>query len=1048
MAEPRVQPDEAERLASLDALDLLDTPGEPRFDRITRIAQRHFGVHIALVSLVGADRVWFKSMQGIEVCVTQRAASFCERAIRSEGVFCVPDAVADPRFAGNPMVAGPPHIRFYAGAPLHAPGGQRIGTLCIMDDQPRAMTGADNDMLLDLAAVVDGEISKGILVVQGQALTMARRLEDVITRAQSEFIAAEDRSGAFQGLLDDLLALTDSQYGFIGEVLHTSDGAPYLKTYAITDISWDAATQGFYEREAPHGMEFGNLGTLFGGVLGGGGPVIANDPLSDPRRGGLPPGHPPLDSFLGVPVFHADDMVAMFGLANRPGGYDPSVIDFLRPLTATLGQLVYAARIRALHVKGERRLRFIIDGTRIGTWEWNVQTGETEFNERWAEIVGYTLAELAPVSIQTWLDLAHPDDLKACTALLESHFRGETEYYDCHCRMRHKDGRWVWIHDRGRVMKWTEDGKPLLLSGTHVDVTAEKEAQLELEVSQTRLRGLFELSPVGIALTGFETGAYIEVNDALLASTGYSRDEFLRLRYFDITPPEYAAQDRRKLETLRTAGRYSGHEKEYIRKDGTRFPVLLNGMLVRDSAGRRLIWSIIEDISEQKALLQQAERQRDSLHSLLDQLQIGTLLLESDGCVGFASRYCSSLGLDPQAAVGRQWTEVLPLRASERSSLGQQLRAAREERQPVELSWRRGNREFFIECEIRDAPIDALGRDILCLKDVSEIRLLQRQLIGTHCGSMLGNSEPMRELYRRIGDVARGDWTVLIEGETGVGKELVARSIHESSARRDGPFVAVNSAGLSEDLLHSQLFGHRKGAFTGAVADQQGFFETAAGGTLFLDEIGDLPLGMQSSLLRVLQEKEIVRLGETVPRAIDVRILAATNKDLAAEVAAGHFRQDLFYRVRVARLHVPPLRERSEDIPLLVASFLELALPASGEAPPRCDSEAMKCLMRYPWPGNVRELKSTIDHAVIYRRGDVIRCADLPEEIACGPGAQHAVSPEGDEHARILAALERTGGNCSTAAALLGMSRTTLYRHMARLGITPHPDRKDPPIQP
>jgi PAS domain S-box-containing protein len=495
MEEPRVQSGEAGRLAALDALDLLDTPGEPRFDRITRVAQRHFRVNIALVSLVGADRVWFKSKQGIDLCDTQRAASFCERAILSEGVFSIQDAIADPLFAGNPLVTGPPHIRFYAGAPLHAPGGQRIGTLCIMGDAPRAMSRADDDMLLDLAAIVDEEVSKGILIVQGQALALARRLEEVITRAQSEFIAAEDRSGAFQGLLDDLLALTDSQYGFIGEVLGTPDGAPYLKTYAITDISWDSTTRGFYGRDAPKGMEFANLDTLFGAVLEGGDPVIANDPVSDPRRGGLPTGHPPLDSFLGVPVFHAGEMVAMFGLANRPGGYDPSVIDFLRPLTATLGQLVYAARIRALHIEGERSLRFIIDGTRIGTWEWNVQTGETAFNERWAEIVGYTLAELAPVSIQTWLDLAHPDDLQECNGL---------------------------------------------------------------------------------------------------------------------------------LETLRTAGRYSGHEKEYIRKDGTRYPVLLNGMLVRDSTGRKLIWSIIEDISEQKALLQQTERQRDSLHSLLDQLQIGT----------------------------------------------------------------------------------------------------------------------------------------------------------------------------------------------------------------------------------------------------------------------------------------------------------------------------------------------------------------------------------------------------------------------------------------
>ncbi|TVP77227.1 sigma 54-interacting transcriptional regulator [Thioalkalivibrio sp.] len=849
-------------MAALDALVLLDSPTEPRFDRLTRITQRHFRVSIALVGLVGADRVWFKSKQGTGVCHISRDTSFCERVIQSEGVFCVQNALEDPEFSGHPFVSGPPNIRFYAGVPLHAPGGQRVGTLGILDREPRTMAQADSEALLDFGALIDEEIGKGLLNLQ------------------------------------------------------------------------------------------------------------------------------------------------------------------------------------------ERRLRSIIDGTRIGTWEWNVQTGECEFNERWAGIAGYTLAELAPVSIQTWIGLAHPDDLLESNAQLERHFRRETEYYDCHCRMRHKDRRWIWIHDRGQVVKWTDDGRPLLLSGTHIDVTAEKEAQLELAVSQARLRGLFDLSPVGIALNDFKTGTFVQVNDALLESTGYSRDEILRLRYTDITPREYLLQDRRHLRDLRTIGRYSGHEKEFIRKGGERYLVLLNGVLIRDSAGRKLVWSIVEDISEHQALLHQTERQRNSLHSLLDQLQIGTLLLEPDGHVGFVSRYCSSLGLNTAATVGRHWSEVLPLREAGRISLEQQLRSTPDQRQPFELDWRREGREFFIECEIRDAPTDALGRHILCLKDVSVIRRLQRQLAGSQSGAMIGNSEPMRELYRRIGDVARGDWTVLIEGETGVGKELVARTIHESSARRNGPFVAVNSAGLSGELMHSQLFGHTKGAFTGAFTDQQGFFEAASEGTLFLDEIGDLSPGIQSSLLRVLQEKEIVRLGEVLPRKVDVRILAATNKDLANEVAASRFRQDLFYRLRVARVHVSALRERREDIPLLVAYFLGQAQVDSGEAPLRCGSEAMNCLLNHPWPGNVRELKAIIDHALIYRRGDVIRCVDLPEEIACGPGKRHLPPAENDKRARILAALERTGGNCSRAAALLGISRTTLYRHMGRLGITAHPDRTHPQTQP
>jgi transcriptional regulator with PAS, ATPase and Fis domain len=196
---------------------------------------------------------------------------------------------------------------------------------------------------------------------------------------------------------------------------------------------------------------------------------------------------------------------------------------------------------------------------------------------------------------------------------------------------------------------------------------------------------------------------------------------------------------------------------------------------------------------------------------------------------------------------------------------------------------------------------------------------------------LLGKSDIMQRVYQQIRDVARVDSTVLIEGETGTGKELVARAIHSSSDRKQKPFIAVNCAGLTDSLLSSQLFGHKRGAFTGAIEDHQGLFEAAHMGTLFLDEIGDIPLNVQNQLLRVLQEREIVRLGETRPRKIDVRVLAATHRKLNEEIAAGRFRSDLLYRIRVARIFIPPLRERREDIPLLAAAFLAQSTAASGK---------------------------------------------------------------------------------------------------------------------
>ena len=224
--------------------------------------------------------------------------------------------------------------------------------------------------------------------------------------------------------------------------------------------------------------------------------------------------------------------------------------------------------------------------------------------------------------------------------------------------------------------------------------------------------------------------------------------------------------------------------------------------------------------------------------------------------------------------------------------------------------------------DVKDDPRDARGK-IFFLYDVTEVHDLRRLLDErAQFHDLLGKSKAMQLVYQQIRDVARVDSTVLIEGETGTGKELVARAIHSSSHRKDKPFVAVNCAGLTESLLSSQLFGHKRGAFTGAIEDHQGLFEAANGGTLLLDEIGDIPMTVQNQLLRVLQEREIVRLGESRPRKIDVRVLAATHRSLSDEAAKGNFRSDLFYRIRVARISLPPLRDRREDIPLLAASFL------------------------------------------------------------------------------------------------------------------------------
>lgn len=528
MQRPAIPDDETARLRALQACAVLDTAPEERFDRITRLAQTIFGVEIALVSLVDADRQWFKSRQGLSATETPRDISFCGHAILGDDVLEIEDAVQDPRFVDNPLVTGAPFIRFYAGMPLHSADGYRVGTLCIIDSAPRVFTERDRFMLRDLAHCVDQELHQLDLILQGQKLQRANRMAEAITHAQAIFIGSPDRNTAFRGLLDDILVLTESEYGFIGEVRKNASGAPYLKTYAITDIAWDQVSREFYDKHAATGMEFHNLNTLFGAALVSEKPVIANAPATDARRGGLPPGHPELNAFLGLPVCYGEDMVAMLGLANRPGGYDESLLEFLRPFMATLAQLVNALHVRDQVAINEQRLRSIIDGTRIGTWEWNVQTGALVLNERWAEMVGYTLDELAPISIQTWVSLAHPEDLKRSNELLETNFSKTADYYDYQCRMRHKEGHWIWVHDRGRVMSWTDDGKPLLMSGTHADISDQVATRHALEIEESRLRHLISNLPGAVYRCANDAHwSMLFISDYITTLTGYETWEFL-----------------------------------------------------------------------------------------------------------------------------------------------------------------------------------------------------------------------------------------------------------------------------------------------------------------------------------------------------------------------------------------------------------------------------------------------------------------------------------------------------------------------------------------
>lgn len=440
------------------------------------------------------------------------------------------------------------------------------------------------------------------------------------------------------------------------------------------------------------------------------------------------------------------------------------------------------------------------------------------------------------------------------------------------------------------------------------------------------------------------------------------------------------------------------------------------------------------------------------------------------------------LGLDAVAAVGRFVDQVMPdavpslaVLASDSVSAGRAL---------LNIRIRLGARADLWSVDVR--PM-GLGEDFRTREVALVFRPLEvsgREEPVSMFG-MVGNSPAIREMFRKISLFAPADAAVVITGETGTGKELVARALHDQSLRPDGPFVAVNCSAISEELLESELFGHEKGAFTGAVRTHRGRFERADGGTLFLDEIGDMPLGTQAKLLRVLEEGTIERVGSEREQRVDVRIVAATNVPLEQAVGTGRFRADLYHRISVLRIHLPPLRERIDDIPYLVDHFLNLFARKYGRRIYRLTPEAVNLLQSYLWPGNIRELRNVLERVFIETQADVIGARAFGEwirerqdfltqsrdrrdrrqspfpAVMLPQRGEHSVEANADsestvldaefystaEHVRstrpvnltaleIIRAYGDAHGNLADAARRLGVHRATLYRYMQKLGLT------------
>lgn len=703
--------------------------------------------------------------------------------------------------------------------------------------------------------------------------------------------------------------------------------------------------------------------------------------------------------------------------------------------------LAHARMTQALR-ENEERLTLALRAAQEGVWDWNLETDAVWYSPRYKEMLGYTDREIEP-HISAWKRLLHPDDQAKALDRVEAILRDEREYR-LEFRLRHKAGHYLEILSQGFIVRPQPRAQATRVVGIHIDQTQRKQRERDLRHTKDYLDSILRSSP-DIIISADRDYHIVTFNQAAQQATGFSADEVVgRAIEMLYAIPEEAQHVK---ESIRRTGAFQG-EITHLTKSGSTFVVQLDASRLYDASGNVVgAMGVSRDITERKRAEAEQEQMlriqhmhHEDLLSILDQLRQGAVMTDRQGRVTYMSKSCAQLlRRTPDSVTGIHWTELGPFQPADKVALEAMVKrpAGQRSKVCVELDGDSGD-ICLMEVEILDDPRD-VERKICFFCDVTEVHHLPGRLNQKHSSRCLdGRSKILESIYQQIRDLAGADVTVLIEGETGTGKERVAQAIHAGGPRSNKTCIPVNCAGLTESLIGSQLFGHKRGAFTGAVADHRGVFETAGGGTVFLDEIGDLPLGMQTSLLRVLQEKEITRLGESTPRRVDARVIAATHQDLDELVRTGRFRKDLLYRIRVARITIPPLRDRRDDIPPLVEVFLQEAAQRMRRPQLSVSDEAMRRMLEYDWPGNVRELQSAIESACIVCRASVIQVGDLPPELHADLGSEGlSTAAHEDPRTRLLTAIRVARGRRTTAAHLLGVSRATFYRRLKEFRVSP-----------
>lgn len=654
-------------------------------------------------------------------------------------------------------------------------------------------------------------------------------------------------------------------------------------------------------------------------------------------------------------------------------------------------------------------------------------------NGNFARCLGFKSPEAAIGT--TFIDLVHPDDHKQVIDKIQNGQQGELSRHSFF-RVVRSDGKLIWMYMIGGCIDYNGE---TAYAGFMVDVTSIQNQMKNLQESLKRYETILDDVDVQLGEMDFK-GNVTFINDAGCRIWGLPREEIMGLNYRSYMD-ESAASEFVEMykEVYRTGNPVKNVILSVLDKDKRPRTIEKSVSPIRDDdgdiTGFRMVTRDISDRKEAEDRLAEHRMRleaifasvKDAIITVDPQLNVIEANKSTENLCGIAIKdFTGQAFARPRAQCSQACQEILKQTLVKKSAV----------------------KEYLIECDhqqrlhqvvsVSSSPLlgpkgNFMGA-VMVIRDMTLIRDLKRELRERHrFQSIIGRSKMMQDIYRLLEDLANLDTTVLVTGESGTGKELVARALHYSGNRSFKPFVTVNCAALSENLLESELFGHIRGAFTGALKDKQGRFQAAHKGTILLDEIGDISPMMQIKLLRVLQEKEFERVGESGSQKVDVRVIACTNQDLKGKVQRGEFRQDLYYRLKVVEIALPPLRDRLEDLPLLVEHFLRRFNERFNKKVEGLSSDVLTTFMDYVWPGNVRELEHVMEHAFVLCHGAVITMNHLPADIRncrdTGHSLQSSTMTKTTLNAeRILDALNRTGWNKAKAARLLGIGRRTIYR--------------------